>query len=59
MSKVRFPLYLLEEEHRDLRIAAAMMSMTMTDFVRTAIKEKIQRQAEQQSDLAEACEKPA
>lgn len=65
MSNPRFPLHLTVEERKALRIAAASADMTMTDFVRAAIKEKICRQPTQDAEgnasvvLAQASEKPA
>jgi len=52
MSNPRFPLHLPIEERKALRIAAASADMSMTDFVRRAITEKIQR--EQASELLHA-----
>jgi hypothetical protein len=43
-EKIRFPLLLSEDEHHALRVAAALGRTTMTDFVREAIKEKIERE---------------
>jgi len=65
MSNPRFPLHLTVEERKALRIAAASADMTMTDFVREAIKEKIIREQARDADtnasavLAKASEKPA
>lgn len=65
MSKPRFPLHLTMEERKALRIAAASADMTMTDFVREAIKEKISRLPARDADanasaaLAKASEKLA
>ena len=46
MSNPRFPLHLTVEERKALRVAAANADMTMTDFVRAAITEKIARHAD-------------
>jgi uncharacterized protein (DUF1778 family) len=65
MSNPRFPLHLTVEERKALRIAAASADMTMTDFVREAIKEKIQRHHTRDAEgdtsavLAEASEQRA
>ena len=71
MSNPRFPLHLPIEERKALRIAAASADMSMTDFVRIAIKEKILREQASASlhasgadtnapaVLAKASEKPA
>ena len=48
MSNPRFPLHLSVEERKALRVAAANADMTMSDFVRAAIVEKIARHAEEQ-----------
>ena len=67
MSNPRFPLHLTPEERKALRVAAAQVDMTMTDFVREAIREKIARQTQTATGaatndgvvLAEAKDKPA
>lgn len=71
MSNPRFPLHLPIEERKALRIAAASADMSMTDFVRIAIKEKIGREQAAESlhasgadnndstVLAKASDKPA
>ncbi len=48
MSNPRFPLHLSVEERKALRVTAANADMTMSDFVRVAIAEKIARYAEEQ-----------
>jgi hypothetical protein len=49
MSNPRFPLHLPVEERKALRMAAAAADMTMTDFIRAAIAEKIARQRMEQT----------
>jgi hypothetical protein len=44
MSKSRFPLYLSEDEHRAIRIAAAHSGETMTDYIRVAVVERLTRE---------------
>jgi predicted HicB family RNase H-like nuclease len=58
----RFPLQCSEAEHRAMKVAAAQAGISMNQFIREAIQEKIARQhapTEQSSALANASEKPA
>jgi predicted transcriptional regulator len=50
----RFPLNLSEDDHRDLDIAAKVSDMTMTAFIREAIREKIDRQLAGKPTIQEA-----
>ncbi len=58
----RFPLQFTEAEHRAMKVAAAQAGISMNQFVRDAIHEKIARQNADSKDsaaLAKASEKPA
>lgn len=58
----RFPLQFEESEHRALKIVAAQEGISMNQFVRDAIAEKIARliaESTESSVLAKASEKPA
>ena len=58
----RFPLQFTEAEHRALKVAAAQAGISMNQFIRDALQEKIARQnAEREASIAlvKASEKPA
>jgi predicted HicB family RNase H-like nuclease len=58
----RFPLQFTEAEHRATKVAAAQAGISMNQFIRDALQEKIARQNADTKDtpvLAEASEKPA
>jgi predicted HicB family RNase H-like nuclease len=57
----RFPLQCTEAEHRALKVAAAQAGISMNQFIRDALHEKIARQNTERKDstaLAQAPEKP-
>ncbi len=58
----RFPLQFTEAEHRAMKVAAAQIGISMNQFVRDALAEKIARQSAVSDApvvLAKATEKPA
>ena len=58
----RFPLQFTESEHRAMKVAAAQAGISMNQFIRDALQEKIARQnadTEASPVLAKASEKPA
>ena len=58
----RFPLQFTEAEHRAMKVAAAQAGISMNQFIRDALQEKIARQnaeSEAFAVLAKASEKPA
>lgn len=57
----RFPLQFTEAEHRAMKIAAAQAGISMNQFIRDALQDKIARQnAEREAStvLTKASEKP-
>jgi len=58
----RFPLQFTEAEHRAMKVAAAQAGISMNQFIRDALQEKIARQdadTNVSAALAQAGEKPA
>ena len=58
----RFPLQFTEAEHRAMKVAAAQAGISMNQFIRDALQEKVARQNADSKDsaaLAKASEKPA
>jgi len=58
----RFPLQFTEAEHRAMKVAAAQAGISMNQFIRDALQEKIARQdadTNVSAALAQASEKPA
>ena len=58
----RFPLQFTEAEHRAMKVAAAQIGVSMNQFVRDALTEKISRQSpasKESAVSAQAADKPA